>query len=196
MPIPSKSRDSLSWVARVLARYHQFRKFIRWRQTKGGGNEVCPFEAEVLAMPRYHYDASLLFRRMILLQIDRRELARDEPLLLRELQGLCTLCGSKPSACGIRIGNARPANHKTGANTVRIRRRSMRSARCKTARGPRFISRLHGSARNPELLPAGRCACRVDDERCPCGKRMSRAVFGAKRGQRCSPYLPSSAAAG
>jgi hypothetical protein len=47
-------------------------------------------------MPRYHYDTSLLFRRMILLQIDRRELARDEPLLLRELQGLCTLCGSKP----------------------------------------------------------------------------------------------------
>ena len=47
-------------------------------------------------MPHYHYDASLLFRRMILLQIDRRELARDESLLLRELQGLCTLCGSKP----------------------------------------------------------------------------------------------------
>jgi hypothetical protein len=96
VPTPSESRDSPSWVARVLARYHQFRKFIRWRQTKGGGNELCPFEAEVLAMPRYHYDASLLFRRMILLQIDRRELARDEPLLLRELQGLCTLCGSKP----------------------------------------------------------------------------------------------------
>ena len=38
----------------------------------------------------------LLFRRMIVLQIDRRELAREEPLLLRELQGLCTLCGSKP----------------------------------------------------------------------------------------------------
>ncbi len=36
-----------------------------------------PFEAEVLIMPHYHYDASLLFRRMILLQIDRRELARD-----------------------------------------------------------------------------------------------------------------------
>lgn len=44
---------------------------------------------------RYCYDTSLLFRRMALLQIDRDELASDDPLLFRELQGLCTLCGSK-----------------------------------------------------------------------------------------------------
>jgi hypothetical protein len=44
---------------------------------------------------RYCYDAGLLFRRMALLQIDRDELASDDPLLFRELQGLCTLCRSK-----------------------------------------------------------------------------------------------------
>jgi hypothetical protein len=45
--------------------------------------------------PRYHYDASLLFRRMAALQIDRDELASDDPLLFGELQALCTLCRSK-----------------------------------------------------------------------------------------------------
>jgi hypothetical protein len=44
---------------------------------------------------RYSYDASLLFRRMAALQIDRDELASDDPLLFRELQALCTLCRSK-----------------------------------------------------------------------------------------------------
>jgi hypothetical protein len=32
---------------------------------------------------------------MTLLRIDRSDLDREEPLLLRELQGICTLCGSK-----------------------------------------------------------------------------------------------------
>jgi len=41
------------------------------------------------------FDASLLFRRMAALQIDRDELASNDPLLFRELQGLCTLCRSK-----------------------------------------------------------------------------------------------------
>jgi hypothetical protein len=45
--------------------------------------------------PRYHYDASLLFRRMAAMQIDRDELASDDPLLFGELQALCTLCRSK-----------------------------------------------------------------------------------------------------
>jgi hypothetical protein len=44
---------------------------------------------------RYSYDASLLFRRMAALQVDRDELASDDPLLFRELQGLCALCRSK-----------------------------------------------------------------------------------------------------
>jgi hypothetical protein len=52
-----------------------------------------PGEAPALA--RYSYDASLLFRRMAALQVDRDELASDDPLLFRELQGLCTLCRSK-----------------------------------------------------------------------------------------------------
>jgi len=47
------------------------------------------------APARYSYDASLLFRRMAALQVDRDELASNNPLLFRELQGLCTLCRSK-----------------------------------------------------------------------------------------------------
>ena len=97
MPTPPASQSRSSWAARVLARYHQFKETVRWRHgAKGDLNELLPFDAEILAMLGYCYDASLLFRRMILLQIDRRELARDEPLLLRELQGLCTLCARKP----------------------------------------------------------------------------------------------------
>jgi len=46
-------------------------------------------------LPRYYFDASLLFRCMDRLQIDRRELAADDPLLFRELQGICTLCPDK-----------------------------------------------------------------------------------------------------
>jgi len=46
-------------------------------------------------LPRHSYDASLLFRRMAALQVDRDEIASDDPLLFRELQALCTLCRSK-----------------------------------------------------------------------------------------------------
>jgi hypothetical protein len=97
MPIPSARRQyRRSWVARVLSRYQEFKKLI-WMasDSRDGQNNFRPSDAEILSIPRYCYDASLLFRRMTLLQIDRDELARDEPLLLRELQGLCTLCGSK-----------------------------------------------------------------------------------------------------
>lgn len=41
------------------------------------------------------YDASLLHRCMDMLQIDRAKLVRDEPLLYRELQGICSLCPNK-----------------------------------------------------------------------------------------------------
>src|ERR1700694_5409453 len=41
------------------------------------------------------YDVGLLFRRMAMFHIDRNALAKDDPLLFRELQGLCTLCQSK-----------------------------------------------------------------------------------------------------
>jgi hypothetical protein len=43
----------------------------------------------------YSFDTSLLFRCMDMLQIDRKELAKDDPLLFREFQGLCALCPSK-----------------------------------------------------------------------------------------------------
>jgi len=46
-------------------------------------------------LPRHFYDASLLFRRMAALQVDRDELASNDPLLFRELQGLCALCRDK-----------------------------------------------------------------------------------------------------
>jgi len=45
--------------------------------------------------PHPEYDASLLFWRMATLNIDREGLASEDPLLFRELQGLCTLCPSK-----------------------------------------------------------------------------------------------------
>jgi hypothetical protein len=51
--------------------------------------------AEMPNLAHYCYDASLLFRRMAILQVDRDKLASDDPLLFRELQGLCTLCRSK-----------------------------------------------------------------------------------------------------
>jgi len=53
---------------------------------------------EMSEVPRYLFDASLLFRSLKLLQIDQRALAADDPLLFRELQGVCSLCQSK-EAC-------------------------------------------------------------------------------------------------
>jgi len=49
---------------------------------------------------RQFYDASLLFRCMARLQIDRSDLAKDDPLLFRELQGVCTLCPCKEECLG------------------------------------------------------------------------------------------------
>jgi hypothetical protein len=45
--------------------------------------------------PRWFYDASLLFRRMALIELDQTELAENDPLLFRELQGVCALCRNK-----------------------------------------------------------------------------------------------------
>ena len=44
---------------------------------------------------RCYYDASLLFRCMDMLQIDCGKLRQDDPLLFRELQGVCSLCPRK-----------------------------------------------------------------------------------------------------
>jgi hypothetical protein len=136
VPIPSESRDSSSWVARVLARY---RELVRWRQSTGSENELRPSEAEVPAMPLYHYDASLLFRRMILLQMIA-ESSQETSLCCCESCRAFALCAvANLNACGICNGNTRPASRKTGTNTARTRRRCARSARCKTVRAPRNI---------------------------------------------------------
>jgi hypothetical protein len=68
------------------------------RLTAAEGSDVVADASpsgETPDLPRYSYDASLLFRRMVALQVDRDELASDDPLLFRELQALCTLCRSK-----------------------------------------------------------------------------------------------------
>jgi|SRR5690349_10719453 len=52
-------------------------------------------ENEWRQLPLLCNDASLLFRRMALLRIDADDLARDEPLLTRELQARCVLCSGK-----------------------------------------------------------------------------------------------------
>src|SRR5215472_6777557 len=44
---------------------------------------------------RSSHDSSLLFCCMDVLQIDHDKLAQDEPLLYRELQGVCSLCPNK-----------------------------------------------------------------------------------------------------
>jgi hypothetical protein len=47
-------------------------------------------------------DVGLLLRRMAVLNIDPNEVDSADPLLFRELQGLCTLCQSKePCACDL-----------------------------------------------------------------------------------------------
>src|SRR5215475_7409093 len=85
----------LAWCndrVRVIA------SFARARLSPSPASDVicdARWPDEAPAVARYSYDASLLFRRMAALQVDRDELASDDPLLFRELQGLCTLCRNK-----------------------------------------------------------------------------------------------------
>ena len=95
-----KRRPSL--FARILAwrddRARGIALFGRDRRTPAQAGDVVEDarpSGEALDLPRYSYDASLLFRRMAALQIDRDELASNDPLLFRELQAVCTLCRSK-----------------------------------------------------------------------------------------------------
>ena len=81
---------TLAWCCALITKL-----FVPQNKVSRSGNIPRPCDREILDVPRYCYDASLLFGRMALLRIDRDELARDDPLLLRELQGICTLCGSK-----------------------------------------------------------------------------------------------------
>ena len=64
----------------------------------GGRPQLSGFDSSVSdsSVPeRRLLDASLLFDCMARLQIDRGELANEDPLLFYELQGKCVLCRSK-----------------------------------------------------------------------------------------------------
>jgi len=58
-------------------------------------DEHAPPAAVACEPAGYFFDGGMLFRCMDMLQIDRDALAKDDPLLFRELQGRCTLCRSK-----------------------------------------------------------------------------------------------------
>jgi hypothetical protein len=52
--------------------------------------------SEMPAVAVHVLNGGLLFRCMELLQIDRTELANEDPLLFHELQGRCALCRDRP----------------------------------------------------------------------------------------------------
>jgi hypothetical protein len=85
----------LAWCADRLRATARFaRECLRPTRFGDAAGPGCP-SSERVDLPRYSYDASLLFRRMAALRVDRDEVASDDPLLFRELQALCTLCRSK-----------------------------------------------------------------------------------------------------
>ena len=100
-PLPPQERRRLPLSSPMLAwckhRVRQVFQFVR--ELRGAARsdvgEPGPPSGEAAELPRYSYDASLLFRRMATLQVDRDEIASDDPLLFREFQALCTLCRSK-----------------------------------------------------------------------------------------------------
>ena len=95
-PMPSAQDEYHgSWFAHLLSRWRRHLSRLGMTMCRPMGRDHPPSVDALADVPRHSYDASLLFQRMTLLQIDRDALARDEPLLLRELQGFCTLCASK-----------------------------------------------------------------------------------------------------
>ena len=91
-----------SLFARILAwcngRVRGIASFAHGRLSSAEASDIVADDGssgEAPDLPRHSYDVSLLFRRMAALQVDRDELASDDPLLFRELQALCTLCRSK-----------------------------------------------------------------------------------------------------
>ncbi len=102
MPMLPRQKRRPSFFASILAwcndRVRAIAPFAGERLTAAQASNVVEDagpSAEAPDLPRYSYDASLLFRRMAALQVDRDELVSDDPLLFRELQALCTLCRSK-----------------------------------------------------------------------------------------------------
>jgi hypothetical protein len=102
MPVLPRQKRRPSLFAPILAwctdRVRAIAPFAGERLTAAQASNVVEDagpSGEAPDLPRYSYDASLLFRRMALLRVDRDELASDDPLLFRELQALCTLCRSQ-----------------------------------------------------------------------------------------------------
>ena len=90
----SRLASILRWCSR---RARAIAPFIGERLTAPRASNLVDAgsSGDVPDLPRHFYDASLLFRRMAALQVDRDELASNDPLLFRELQGLCALCRDK-----------------------------------------------------------------------------------------------------
>jgi hypothetical protein len=92
---PSPLASILAWCA---GRVRAIASFAHGRLSPAQASDAvgdAPSSGEASDPLRYSYDASLLFRRMAALHVDRDELASNDPLLFRELQAVCTLCRSK-----------------------------------------------------------------------------------------------------
>jgi hypothetical protein len=101
MPVSPSHERFPSVLSAVMAWFHE--------RAEGAHPEpppATPVDVEPAARPsaasldaadsaRLICGVALLFRCMPMLQIDPDELARDDPLLFRELQGLCSLCACK-----------------------------------------------------------------------------------------------------
>jgi hypothetical protein len=107
MPLPAQQCWSIivaaleRWTDRTVA---SVLRLARGRLNPGGSRRLAQHTATRSSkVPEFAgqapYDVGSLFRRMAMLRIDRNELARDDPLLFRELQGICTLCRNK-ERCG------------------------------------------------------------------------------------------------
>ncbi len=93
-----------------------------------------------------YYDASLLFRHMEELRIDRDRLASDDPLLFRELQGRGALCRSKQRC----IQEFAVDENKIGGENW--------GKYCPNARTLHILGALHNCGRAPQHLSWPRSA--------------------------------------
>ncbi len=101
--------DSADPLIHVNARLSPTASVVRAHAREEGPMNARPHPSaaapEPLELPRTAYDASLLFRHMALLEIDRDELAAEDPLLFRELQAFCTLC-RRQRTCASDLANS------------------------------------------------------------------------------------------
>jgi hypothetical protein len=119
MPMLPRQKRRPSFFASILAwcndRVRAIPPFAGKRFTAAQASNVVEDagpSGEAPDLPRYSYDASLLFRRMALLRVDRDELASDDPLLFRELQALCALCRSKERCVSDLAQECEPGNRE------------------------------------------------------------------------------------